>query len=91
MRPAVSAGDFNDELFTRLGDHDGLDGNSLFNVLDEFTDVDSGLATSPESSSMLSPDPILEDFIDCNRDISPACDESSLQLSFGASSDSDGL
>lgn len=90
-QPAVSAEGFNDDIFTRIGDHDGLRSGHLFNVLDEFTDVDSGLATSPESSSILSPDPILEDFIDCTRDNSPVCDESSLQLSFGASPDSDGL
>lgn len=90
----MSAGDFDDDIFARLDNSTGIYGGDFFAVLDDLTvgsDVDSGLATSPECTSVLSPDSILEEFIDCDRDASAACGGSGLQLSFGASTDSDGL
>lgn len=88
VRPAVSAGDFdNGALFGRLDDMFNL---GLCSELDEL-DSDSGLATSPESSSILSPDTILDEFIDCESATDLAFSESALQHGFGASSDCDGL
>jgi len=52
---------------------------------------DSGLPSSPESSSALSPEQLLDEFLDCERGASLAHDESDLLHGFGASSDSDGL
>jgi len=97
VRPAVSAGGaFDDDdasVFTRLSANTrGIFDGSIFPQASsnfDDTDIDSGLATSPESSVLS-----LEEFIDCDPHRgSPSVDDEELclQRTLGASSDSDGL
>ncbi|KAI5778949.1 hypothetical protein EDC01DRAFT_634430 [Geopyxis carbonaria] len=90
MKNESSLWDFVDNIFTDSVDIFGLE---LYPGMDLSvgSDADSGLAASPESCSILSPDSILDEFIDCERAAPAAFDEQAVQLGFGASTDSDGL
>jgi len=92
----VSAGGYEDDLYRDLdgmgNDSDICGGVVTFPWTSDhqyLSDGDSALASSPETAELRSPESILEEFLDC--DGSAAFDESALQHSFGASSDSDVL